>query len=60
MTRGRGAATAVVRALCRWSLEQNVPDMMLQVENNNPAAQKLYGKAGFVDIYGYDYRVLDS
>ncbi len=58
--RGRGAATAILGMLSRWALEQGVPDLMLQVELENPTAQSVYDKAGFAHQYGYDYCVLDN
>lgn len=51
--RGKGAARAVLAALARWAPTDR---LYLQVERENPAAQALYRRAGFIEICEYHYR----
>lgn len=45
--RGKGVNKSIVDALCSWSLEQNVPEIRLEVYVNNAAAIRAYEKVGF-------------
>jgi N-acetylglutamate synthase len=59
-TRGRGAASAVLRALARAALGESCPGLYVQVEVDNEVAQHLYRGVGFTASHGYHYRVLDA
>ena len=54
--RGRGAAGAVLAALAGWAGGQRADRMYLQVEHDNVAALRLYGRAGFTEVCAYHYR----
>jgi N-acetylglutamate synthase len=58
--RGRGAASAVLRALARAALGESCPGLYVQVEVDNEVAQHLYRGVGFTASHGYHYRVLDA
>lgn len=51
-----GYGRAVLSALARWSEINGAAHMYLQVERDNPNAQRFYERAGFVTRYGYRYR----
>lgn len=55
--RGRGVATAVVRALVAAAVERGATGAYLQVETDNPVAISLYEGLGFRRDHGYHYRV---
>lgn len=54
--RRRGAATAVLHVLARWSWQQQASQMYLQVMEDNTPALALYGRVGFETLYHYHYR----
>ncbi|ONH30717.1 GNAT family N-acetyltransferase [Pseudofrankia asymbiotica] len=54
--RGRGAATAVLTALARWSVALGARRAYLQVEERSAAARRLYAALGFLPVYRYTYR----
>lgn len=54
--RGRGAARGVLAALAHWAGTHAADRMYLQVERDNPAALRLYRRAGFGEVCGYHYR----
>jgi N-acetylglutamate synthase len=56
--RGRGAARAVLAALTGWAAAQGCAGLYLQVERDNAAALRLYGRAGFGEAGRYHYRAL--
>ena len=54
--RGQGAARRVLAALAGWADAHRADRMYLQVEYDNAAALRLYGRAGFTELCGYHYR----
>jgi ribosomal protein S18 acetylase RimI-like enzyme len=54
--RRRGAATAILHALAKWSQSRQAAQLYLQVMENNAPARTLYEKAGFESLYSYHYR----
>ncbi|MGH9233364.1 MAG: GNAT family N-acetyltransferase [Acidimicrobiales bacterium] len=54
--RARGAARDVLGALADWARAHEGDRMYLQVERDNTSAQRLYERAGFVEVCGYHYR----
>ena len=54
--RGRGLARRLLTTIAGWAQEQGVPHLMLQVEEDNPAARRLYEGFGFLSLYPYHYR----
>ncbi len=58
--RRRGAARAVLAALCRDAAAQGVADLILQVEADNPPALRLYEALGWRRLYAYAYRARRS
>lgn len=54
--RGRGAGRRVLAALADWAAARGAGGMYLQVEGDNDAAVRLYGKAGFTEACRYHYR----
>jgi ribosomal protein S18 acetylase RimI-like enzyme len=46
--RGRGVNKIIIDALVKWSHEQNVPEVRLEVYARNAAAIRAYEKVGFV------------
>ena len=52
----RGVATAVLYHLAHWGQAEGATHIYLQVEQDNPTAQRLYEKAGFTTLYTYHYR----
>lgn len=55
--RRKGLAAAILRAGAVWSAEQGAEMLYLQVEEDNDAARRLYGKTGFTFSHSYHYRV---
>ena len=56
--RNQGFGRAVIGALAAWAVDRGVIGLYLQVEDSNPAAQRLYQRLGFQGVYGYHYRTL--
>ena len=56
--RGRGIGSALVASLVDWGRRNGIFGMYLQVEEDNPAARRLYERLGFRTVYGYHYRTL--
>jgi len=54
--RRRGAATAILRALCDWGRLHDTEQVYLQVMDESLEALALYGKLGFRTVYHYHYR----
>ena len=54
--RGRGLAGAVLHSLVSWGRKTGARTAYLQVEKDNPAAQRVYARAGFQSAYDYHYR----
>lgn len=54
--RRRGAATAILRALCEWGRTHAAEEIYLQVMDESCEALALYGKLGFSNVYRYHYR----
>lgn len=55
--RGKGAAKTVLAALAEWAGRRGAGRMYLQVEGDNNAAMRLYGRMGFRELCGYHYRI---
>jgi GNAT superfamily N-acetyltransferase len=55
--RAQGIGGAVVRAGAQWAKEHGASGLYLQVERDNVAAQRTYGRAGFARAYDYHYRI---
>jgi hypothetical protein len=55
--RRRGLATELVTGMLAWAQAQGAENSYLQVMENNTPALALYAKMGYVDGYGYWYRV---
>ena len=53
--RGRGLASRILAGLAAHAAAQGVRRVFLQVEDDNPVAQGLYGKAGFETAWRYHY-----
>lgn len=53
--RGRGHASAILAAFARMARERGVTAWFLQVEENNAAARRLYGRWGFDTAWAYAY-----
>jgi ribosomal protein S18 acetylase RimI-like enzyme len=56
VSRRRGVARAVLRALAEWSRAQGARRLYLQVECDNAPAQALYASMGFARSHGYHFR----
>lgn len=54
--RRQGIATAVIHHLAHWGQLEGASHIYLQVEQDNPVAQRLYEKVGFTTLYAYHYR----
>jgi ribosomal protein S18 acetylase RimI-like enzyme len=54
--RRRGIATAILHQLAQWGQTQGAANIYLQVEQDNPTAQRLYENMGFKTLYTYHYR----
>jgi ribosomal protein S18 acetylase RimI-like enzyme len=55
--RRRGLGRAITRALAAAAAGRGVTGLYLQVEDDNPAAHRLYDGMGFADHHAYHYRV---
>lgn len=55
--RGRGLSTALCARMLRQAHAQGARRGYLQVDADNVAALKVYRRLGFVDAYGYHYRL---
>lgn len=55
--RGRGLASRLCRELLSCASARGARVGYLQVDGDNPAARHVYWRLGFVDAYGYHYRV---
>ena len=53
--RGRGLASRIIATFAGIAGEKGYERMMLQVERNNEAAQKLYARCGFTVAWSYAY-----
>ena len=53
--RGRGLASRIIATFAGVALERGCERMMLQVERENEAAQKLYARCGFRTAWDYSY-----
>ena len=51
--RGKGVGMALMTHAIEWARMQEFPGMMLETQNNNVPACKLYEKCGFV-LGGFD------
>lgn len=58
--RRQGMARRLLGGLAHWASQKKAADMYLQVERDNPVAQKFYESAGFATQYGYHYRTKES
>ncbi len=59
--RGRGIGRALIQRVVEWAKEKNFPGIMLETQNNNVAACRLYESCGFT-LGGFDrylYKGLD-
>ncbi|GAA2140538.1 GNAT family N-acetyltransferase [Streptomyces synnematoformans] len=54
--RGRGAGGRLLGALAGWAGAHGATHLYLQVERDNPAALRLYRRAGFREVCTYHYR----
>jgi ribosomal protein S18 acetylase RimI-like enzyme len=55
--RGHGLARQLCAALLRRAVSEGARTGYLQVEPDNPAAQRVYARLGFREVYRYHYRV---
>jgi len=55
--RHQGLATQLIGEILNWAISQGARNSYLQVMENNAPALGLYAKLGYVDAYGYWYRV---
>jgi GNAT superfamily N-acetyltransferase len=55
--RRQGYATGLINGMLVWAREQGAQRSYLQVMEDNVPALNLYFKLGYVDAYGYWYRV---
>ncbi|MFM2055952.1 MAG: hypothetical protein RLY71_337 [Pseudomonadota bacterium] len=55
--RGHGLARQLCAALLRRAVSEGARTGYLQVEPDNPAAQRVYTRLGFREVYRYHYRV---
>lgn len=58
--RRRGVARALIAALADWAGGHDGRSVLLQVEEDNTAALRLYASAGYAEAYRYYYRTLKS
>lgn len=58
--RRRGLGRVVLAALAGWALGHAAPSLYLQVARENSGARSLYGRCGFTDHHGYQYRLARS
>jgi GNAT superfamily N-acetyltransferase len=54
--RRQGYARRILAALADWAWVKDAKRLYLQVEQDNPTAQKFYQASGFQTQYGYHYR----
>ena len=55
--RQQGLGTQLVSRMLDWAKSQGARQSYLQVMENNPPALGLYANLGYIDAYGYWYRV---
>lgn len=55
--RGQGHGRGLVCALLQWGRDAGAASAYLQVRGVNEVARRLYARLGFVDVYGYHYRI---
>ena len=55
--RRRGAARTTLHTAAKSAMTAGQTELYLLVESGNTAARALYAECGFVDVYGYHYRV---
>ena len=53
--RGKGLASRIIATFANIAQERGYERMMLQVERNNEAAQRLYARCGFHTAWDYSY-----
>ncbi len=58
--RGHGYGVHLLCALLDWAQTQGAQNAYLQVMDNNLSAKRLYDKLGFIELYPYWYRVLQT
>ena len=58
--RRQGLATQLIDGMLNWSRSQGAQKSYLQVMENNAPALALYTRLGYVDMYGYWYRVPEN
>ena len=51
--RRKGAGRALIARASQWAKERKLPGIMLETQNNNVAACKLYESCGF-ELHGFD------
>jgi len=56
--RGLGIGSALLMVFAAWGEQQGAHGLYLQLEHDNPGAERLYQRAGFKTVYGYHYRSL--
>lgn len=54
--RGRGFGSVIRRALGLWGQKLGAQTAYLQVEEDNPSAQRVYARVGFRNAYRYHYQ----
>ncbi len=57
--RGHGVGKALIEAAIQWSIEKRFPGIMLETQDDNVAACKLYDSCGFV-LGGFDQYTLKN
>ncbi len=55
--RNRGYGTQLVQAMLWWAAQHGATQAYLQVVTHNAAAQHVYAKLGFAQLYRYWYRI---
>jgi ribosomal protein S18 acetylase RimI-like enzyme len=58
--RQQGLATQLIAEMLDWAISEGAKNSYLQVMENNAPALGLYAKLGYVDAYGYWYRVPEN
>lgn len=58
--RQQGYARHILAALADWAWAKDAKRLYLQVEQDNPTAQKFYQASGFQTQYGYHYRTKEN
>ncbi|MDZ7824538.1 MAG: GNAT family N-acetyltransferase [Ahrensia sp.] len=56
-SQGKGYGRSIVRSALRWAKHQGAQSAWLQVEALNTAANGLYARLGFDEVYSYHYRM---